>query len=133
MFVLEAALRSFPEIAPRCYRKEFPLFVEDETLDPAKLRTPGPTREAPADRDRRVLELLEGESKPQSTRWVRSELGMSGNYAKDALVRLHGRGQVECFDAKSKDRLDDVPEGQSVLWLRVGQRGGTGVVPPVPP
>ena len=39
-YTVEATLRNFPPIEPFCVRWEYPLFVSDETLDPAKLKQP---------------------------------------------------------------------------------------------
>jgi hypothetical protein len=41
-FVVSMALRSFPELKPFVVRRDHPIFVRDEELDPEALRRPGP-------------------------------------------------------------------------------------------
>jgi hypothetical protein len=45
--VLDAAVRSWPPVAPLCLRWEFPVWLPDNTLDPAALRQERPRRRAP--------------------------------------------------------------------------------------
>jgi hypothetical protein len=45
--VLEAAVRSWPPVAPLCLRWEFPVWLPDNTLDPAALRQERPRRRTP--------------------------------------------------------------------------------------
>jgi hypothetical protein len=42
--VLEAAVRSWPPVVPRCLRWAFPVWTVDDTLDPADLRAERPRR-----------------------------------------------------------------------------------------
>lgn len=42
--VLDAAVRSWPPVSPRCLRWAFPLWTPDESLDPAELRPERPRR-----------------------------------------------------------------------------------------
>ncbi len=44
--VLDAAVRSWPPIAPRCLRWTFPVWTLDDSLDPAALRPERPRRRA---------------------------------------------------------------------------------------
>src|SRR5688500_9863595 len=44
VFVMEAALRSFPPLSPFCLRKRFPTFEHDESADPTRLLRPNGRR-----------------------------------------------------------------------------------------
>lgn len=48
--VLDAAVRSWPPIAPRCLRWAFPVWTPDDSLDPADLRPERPRRRPKAER-----------------------------------------------------------------------------------
>jgi hypothetical protein len=50
--VLDAAARSWPPVAPRCLRWDFPLWKLDLDLDPSKLRTNRPRRAKPESEDK---------------------------------------------------------------------------------
>jgi hypothetical protein len=47
--VLDAAVRSFPPVSPRCLRWKWPSFIPAEELDPADLRQTGRSRRAKAE------------------------------------------------------------------------------------
>jgi hypothetical protein len=47
VFVLDAAVRSWPPIEPRCLRWTFPVWTPDDKLDPADLRRERPRRTKP--------------------------------------------------------------------------------------
>lgn len=47
--VLDAAVRSWPPVQPRCLRWSFPIWNPDDTLDPAALRRERPRRKAKVD------------------------------------------------------------------------------------
>jgi len=52
---LDFVLRAFPPVAPRVVRWSCPIWVQDETLDPARLKKAGRTDNHPADRLLSVL------------------------------------------------------------------------------
>lgn len=58
--VLDAAVRSWPPIEPRCLRWTFPVWTPDDTLDPTALRT---------ERPRRRTKQQATEPKPTEPQW----------------------------------------------------------------
>lgn len=72
VFVLEAAVRSFPPVAPRCLRWQFPTFTVADDLDPtdlqkpnAKQKKPEPPKEEPAKWDAERFVKAYGTKEPQ--------------------------------------------------------------------
>ena len=47
--VLDAAVRSWPPVMPRCLRWTFPVWTPDDALDPAALRSERPRRRPKAE------------------------------------------------------------------------------------
>lgn len=54
--VMDAATRSWPPLGPLCLRWEFPLFIEDPTLDPALLKPDRPKRPSRAESEKTPAE-----------------------------------------------------------------------------
>ncbi len=103
--VLDAAVRSWPPVAPLCLRWEFPTWTPAPELDPTALRKPASRRRKPEDKNpfknppeppwtaKRFAETF-GKPEPQA-RGVLLEnaqlAGLSDRKAKDLLTRA-----VEC-------------------------------------
>ena len=100
VFVLDAAVRSFPPVRPRCLRWKWPSFTPAEGLDPTKLRKPRGGRQPSADKpskpaappkatwDAKKFAETFGKSDPQSRASIlaaAAEAGLSDRKAKVLL------------------------------------------------
>jgi RecA-family ATPase len=104
-FVLEAAARTWPKIAPICLRWQFPVFVPAPDLDPALLkpdrpRRPRPPKEPAApikawDTGGFVAEFLTATPQPRAAIFEAARAaGLSENRAKGLLAAAEADGRV---------------------------------------
>jgi AAA domain len=103
-FVLEAAARSSPPLAPRCLRWKFPIWQPADDLDPTRLSRPQDRRRQ-ADRAARekeadgevlkALDRLDPQRQGCSKQRLAEELGWHHEKLSAALARLHGEGILE--------------------------------------
>lgn len=103
--VLDAAVRSWPPVKPRCLRWTFPIWTPDDSLDPTALRSERPRRRAkqectePASADwnahQLVAELVTDEPKPmQAIIYAATEAGLSERKAQRLLRSAEASGLV---------------------------------------
>jgi hypothetical protein len=103
--VLEAAVRSWPPVMPRCLRWTFPVWTADDNLDPSLLRSEKPRRkksdatEDEPDEDWTVERFVQAcvTAMPESRAVIleRAEgLGVSNRRAVQLLQRAEGAGLV---------------------------------------
>jgi hypothetical protein len=105
MFVLDAAVRSFPPVDPVALRWSFPLWLPDGAADPAKLKgklTRGEQRQGDQDREARevvIAALAEGGA---TARQLRAKTGY-GKYRQDRILdQLTASGEVVIQEATIK-------------------------------
>ena len=100
---LDFVLRAFAPVPPRVVRWEFPAWVADDTLDPAKLKKTGRTDAHP--RSKALEELLDGMSSAEwqkalgwndrTFRRKRDELVSSGAVRIASGCYYHARAERE--------------------------------------
>lgn len=94
--VMEAAVRSFAPVEPLTLRYEFPLWVSDDTLDPAKLKgSPDPQSERQEKRDTEAdAEITKFCTEWRSRTEMRQEFGWSDGRLARAIRRLVSAGNL---------------------------------------
>jgi hypothetical protein len=105
-FVFDAALRSFPPVAPLALRWEFPLWVPAAGIDPAKLRgRRNRNEERQEERDREganaIIEALR--KGPATAREVRRRAGGMGKARCDRLLdKLESEGRLRVAETTKR-------------------------------
>jgi len=94
---LEAVVRSFKPVDPLSLRWEFPLWLPDDSIDPALLRgrmTKGEERQLDKDAvgKAKILEVLKDGA--QTTREIRGHLACGKDRADRLLAMLHNDKQI---------------------------------------
>jgi hypothetical protein len=100
---VEATLRNFAPLDPFVVRWQFPLFVRDNTLDPAELKVPGKTkRDKAAEQERRdgehrdqLLRVLRSHADGETARTLRIEAGLNPATFNKAVAVLLQEGRAE--------------------------------------
>ena len=95
-FTVEITLRNFPPVDSFVVKREHPLMVRDETLDPSALRRTNNTGRPPGPGDSEVLAMLD-ERPLTKAEWVRAlkdRLDMSKTAAYRHIAELLGEGRV---------------------------------------
>ncbi len=97
VFVLDAAVRSFPPVAPLALRWQFPLWLPDGSADPCKLKgklTAGEQRQAERDREG-MLSVAEAlQDGPATARAIRDLTGLSKDRAERLLSMMLATGEI---------------------------------------
>lgn len=106
--VLEAAVRSFPPVEPRCLRWEFPLWLPAEEFDPADLKQestcrrrtepqPPPAADAQPQWTAKALAERLVSATPRATAAIladANDLELSDNRAKNLLTKAEAKGLI---------------------------------------
>jgi hypothetical protein len=127
VFVLDAACRSWPPIAPRCLRWSFPLWSIAEDCDPTELKEAAKGKPTAAEKEKakeaaeeaRVLDALDALTKDgiPSQKQIRESAGLNSTQMATTVFRLKQRGIV-------MDAPTNVPAGKGGK----GQRPVAGLV-----
>jgi hypothetical protein len=108
VFVLEAALRSWAPVEPRCLRWEFPVWHPAEDLSPELLRRPEDRRKQAAKSVKEKqddgallaeLDRLDEQGASCGVRQLRAALGWGHDRTDGAIDRLVGAGILEMAEA----------------------------------
>jgi hypothetical protein len=97
VFVLDAAVRSFPPVDPVALRWSFPLWLPDGAADPRKLRgrmTAGEIRQTEKDREGMEAILAALEAGPATARQLREQTGISRERQQRLLDLLTASGEL---------------------------------------
>jgi len=117
--VLEAAVRSWPPVEPMCLRWNFPVWMPDESLDPADLRLDWP---------RRRRKKKEKESAPPEPEWTLErfvELFITAEPQEGkAIIKLAGEEGVS--KRKAKDLLKEAEQGGMIHRWKFGSTKPVG-------
>jgi AAA domain-containing protein/DnaB helicase-like protein len=99
-FTVEMTLRNHPPREPFVVRWEYPLFVVDELLDPARLKQPGRPEQ------HRATDLLDLIDEPMSAKEIeklaRDELGIGRRRVFDLLDELKRTGRIKQPEKRGK-------------------------------
>lgn len=113
--VLEAAVRSWPPIAPRCLRWAFPVWLPADDLDPMQLRQEG---------KRRAPKAEEGEAEPSGPEWTRQSFVETFLAAEPkSLARILDDAEQAGISSRRVQRYLEVAEeeGRVFRW-NLGQK-----------
>lgn len=97
VFVLDAAVRSFPPVEPLALRWNFPLWHPTDSVDPYRLRRqPTANEQRQAERDREGVEkIVSGlQQGPATARQLRERTGLSRERQQRLLDMMLSQGQL---------------------------------------
>lgn len=121
-FTVDAILRNFAPIEPFVVRREHPLMVRDEGLNPNDLKQAGATKQKYSDED--ILESLNDE--PMATAdWQSDVVDRLGMSQSNFMIRMKQLRQKELVRKEGKEWVRVVKPGCRTSFKGVGQEQGT--------